>query len=45
MVERDTTINELDGLCIDSDNVTHKVISIKTYSNHKVLELEDVRNR
>lgn len=45
LVERDTMINELDGLCIDSDSVTHKVISIKTYSNHKVLELEDVRNR
>lgn len=44
-IEKSTTIAEKDGLCIDKiDQVTHRVISIKEYSNHKVLELERVRS-
>lgn len=44
-IEKLTEIAEKDGLCIDNPNqVTHRVISIKTYSNHKVLELEQIRN-
>ena len=44
-VEKLTEIAEKDGLCIDDlDKVTHQVVSIKEYSNHKVLELERVRN-
>lgn len=44
-VEKSTEIAEKDGLCIDDlDKVTHQVVSIKEYSNHKVLELERVRN-
>lgn len=44
-VERDTEVSEKDGLCIDDpEKVTHRVISIKVYSNHKVLELEKVRD-
>lgn len=44
-VEKSTEIAEKDSLCIDNPNqVTHRVISIKTYSNHKVLELEQIRN-
>ncbi|MGQ5513916.1 hypothetical protein ACUJ42_05195 [Streptococcus anginosus] len=44
-VEKLTEIVEKDGLCIDDpDKVTHQVVSIKEYSNHKVLELERVKN-
>nr|DAP78342.1 MAG TPA: head closure knob [Caudoviricetes sp.] len=44
-VEKSTAIAEKDGLCVDKiDQVTHRVISIKEYSNHKVLELERVRS-
>lgn len=43
LVERSTAINEGDGFCIDSENVTHKVISIKRYTNHQLLELEQCR--
>lgn len=44
-IEKSTEIAEKDGLCIDDlDKVTHQVVSIKEYSNHKVLELERVRN-
>ena len=44
-IEKSTEIAEKDGLCIDNPNqVTHRVISIKTYSEHKVLELEQIRN-
>ncbi|ATZ02964.1 hypothetical protein CVO91_02795 [Streptococcus suis] len=44
LVDRETLIDEGDGFCIKSDKVTHKVISIKRYTNHQVLELEQCRN-
>lgn len=44
LVDRETDIKEKDGICINSDHVTHKVISVKVYSNHKLLELEQCRS-
>lgn len=44
LVDRETFVEESDGFCIDSDKVTHKVISIKQYTNHQVLELERCRS-
>lgn len=44
LVDRETIVNEGDGFCIGSDKVTHKVISIKRYTNHKALELEQCRS-
>lgn len=44
LVEHSTVINEGDGFCIDSETVTHKVISIKRYTNHQLLELEQCRS-
>ncbi|WP_238142241.1 hypothetical protein [Streptococcus suis] len=43
LVDRETLVDEGDGFCINSDKVTHKVISIKRYTNHQVLELEQCR--
>lgn len=45
LAEKGAEIVEKDGVCIDSEQVTHKVISKKTYTNHIVLELEHVGNR
>ncbi len=44
LIDRETLVEESDGFCIDSDKVTHKVISIKRYTNHQVLELEQCRS-
>lgn len=44
LVDKGTVISERDGLCIDSEDVTHKVISKKVYTNHVLLELEACRN-
>ncbi|WP_079395132.1 hypothetical protein [Streptococcus suis] len=44
LVDRETLVSEGDGFCINSDKVTHKIISIKQYTNHQVLELEQCRN-
>lgn len=44
LVDRETLVSEGDGFCINSDKVTHKVISIKRYTNHQVLELEQCRS-
>nr|WP_239017673.1 hypothetical protein [Streptococcus suis] len=44
LIDRETLVSEGDGFCIDSDKVTYKVISIKRYTNHQVLELERCRS-
>ncbi|HEP1832006.1 TPA: hypothetical protein VB850_000316 [Streptococcus suis] len=44
LVDRETLVSEGDGFCVDSDKVTHKVISIKRYTHHQVLELEQCRD-
>lgn len=44
LVDRETPVREGDGFCIDSEKVTHKVISIKRYTNHQLLELEQCRS-
>lgn len=43
LVDRKTLVHEGDGFCINNDKVTHKVISIKRYTNHQLLELEQCR--
>ncbi|WP_394404964.1 hypothetical protein [Streptococcus sp. 20-1249] len=45
LAEKSAEIAEKDGVCIDSEKVTHKVISKKPYTDHIVLELEYVGNR
>lgn len=44
LVDLETSVHEGDGFCIDSDSVTYKVISIKRYTNHQLLELERCRS-
>lgn len=36
-------ISEKDGICVNSDTVNYRVISIKEYTYHKILELELIR--
>lgn len=40
LMDLDGEIREKDGFCVGRDEVTHKVISIKRYTNHQLLELE-----
>ncbi|MGT2964201.1 hypothetical protein [Streptococcus acidominimus] len=44
LIDSETVVKEGDGFCIDSEKVTHKVVSIKRYTNHQLLELEQCRN-
>lgn len=42
IVDRTTDIKERDGLCIDCEKVDYKVVSIKNYTLHKLIELEKI---
>lgn len=40
LMDLDDKVKERDGICIDGDDITYKVLTIKHYSDHQFLELE-----